>query len=964
MATTIEELQVLITGQTAGLRRELTKLKQHLHATQQDVHRATSGIASSFGKLAKIAAMVAIGATIQAATKEAMTFEASLQQVNRMMGESAGGVKKWAHESAAAFGMGRAEAMKYSAVYANLISGFTRSTAETAQYTKDLLKTAAVVASATGRTMTDTMERIRSGLLGNTEAIEDLGVNVNIAMIESTNAFKRFANGQSWAKLDFQTQQQIRLFAILEQAAAKYGVEMANHTASRHQQFVAQLKNIQLALGQAFLPIYHAILPALTTLAQALASIMNTVTTFMQALFGTVKTSSQVGAQVVQTQTAAVHQLGSAYDKTGKKAKASVGSIAGFDEVNRLAEPNKPTVGGEGGARPNRAGVGGIKTTAIPAMNTDGIPKKIQAMADSVKQTLLTLFEPLKKSWDKYRPGMTAAFQQAKDNWADIWRNTTNTMAGIWQNGGAQVIEHVSNLVLSLSLLALQIHNKFIAPVVSGLVNTLNPQINSAMQGMIDVVNTLLTYMVQFATYLGGDGFGYTQIALGSLAGALAGLAVYKTVSGIIGFMKEVNSGVKSLFIALAANPIMAVVVAVGALIGVLITAYTTNEEFRKAVDGLGERLKHFLIPVLETVKQVCLAVWNQVFAPLGLFLKNVFVAAWDAVAKTATFLWKEVLVPFGKLLQWLSETVLKPIGAILAGTLAIAFGTVAKEASILWKEILVPCNDFMACVLSKTINGVIEILLHWWNNVLKPIVAFVKNIFQPVFEALIKVFQFLWNHVLKPLATFLADVFLLTFQHVSKSVGDILSGLKKIFGGFIDFISGVFTDNWKKAWEGVKQIFKGVFESLWGIVKIPLNLIIGGINALIEGLNKLQFKLPDWDILGDYAGKDFGIHIPRIPHLARGGIVDSPTLAMIGEAGKEAVVPLENTSFIHTLASAIGSSVLTAQQMANSGQTSSHNREGGDIIIQVDGTTLARVLHPYLSQEQSRMGSALLKPI
>lgn len=1050
MATTIEELQVLITGQTAGLRHELQKLKKQLHDTQKDVHRVTSSIAASFNKLATVAGIAAIGVALKSATKEAMTFEASLQQVNRMMGQSAQAFKQWADESASAWGMGRAEAMKYGAVYANLISGFTKSTAETAKYTQDLLQTSAIIASSTGRTMSDTMERIRSGLLGNTEAIEDLGVNVNIAMIESTNAFKKFANGQSWAKLDFQTQQQIRLFAILEQAATKYGIEIANNTASRHQQFVAQLKNVQLSLGQAFLPIYNAVLPALTVLAQALASIMQTVAQFMQALFGV---SAQAGAQAVQAQTGAVNKLGNAYDKTGKKAKASAGMVAGFDEVNGLSEADKATGGGDaGGASPSGIGASAIPTPVIPKMDTDAIPKQIQEMADKVKQILATVFEPIKKSWDTYAPALTAAFNQAKDSWANIWRDTTGTMSGIWQNGGAQVVEHMTSLVLALGLLALRIHNEFIAPIISWFVNALNPQTNAAMQGIINIVNALLASMVEFVTYLSGDGFGYVQIALGALAGALAGLIVYKTVMGIIGFVKELGTTVKALFAMLAAHPIMAVVVAIGALVGALITAYNTNEDFRKTVDELWGKLKNSLMPVFESVKQVCIALWNDVLVPFGAFLKDVFVsswddvvqiakllwnnvlvpfgeflkflwmevlvplgafltdvfvasweaniqvakllwneilvpfgeflkllwnevlvplgafladmfvASWDAVIQVAKFLWNEILVPFGEFLQWLWENVLKPVASVLSDVLAVAFKAVIEVAKMLWKHVLVPLGNFMSFVWNKIISAVIEILVHWWNNVLKPIAEFLGKIFQPVIKALIAVFQFLWQNVLKPLVTFLTAVFLAAFEHVSKSVGGIMGGIKKIFEGLIDFIVGIFTGDWKKAWEGVKKIFSGVFESLWGIVKVPLNLIIDGINWLIDGLNSLDFKLPEWDILGKYAGQSFGIDIPHIPPLARGGIVDSPTLAMIGEAGKEAVVPLENTSFVNTLASAIGSSVLAAQQMANSSQPASSG--GGDIVVQLDGVTLARVINPYLSQEQHRIGSTILKPI
>ena len=107
--------------------------------------------------------------------------------------------------------------------------------------------------------------------------------------------------------------------------------------------------------------------------------------------------------------------------------------------------------------------------------------------------------------------------------------------------------------------------------------------------------------------------------------------------------------------------------------------------------------------------------------------------------------------------------------------------------------------------------------------------------------------------------------------------------------------------------WEGIKKIasatmdFLGkVFGGIIDFYKGYINFIIGGVNAAIGLLNKI--KIPDWEIFGSYAGK--GINIPTIPKLAEGGIVDKATLAMIGEAGKEVVMPLENnTQWIDKLA-------------------------------------------------------------
>ena len=187
--------------------------------------------------------------------KSAAEQEASMQQVELIYGEASNTIKDFAENTAITFNMSTKEAYKYSQVYGNLIQSITDDEEENALYTQQLLKASSVIASATGRTMEDVMDRIRSGLLGNTEAIEDLGVNVNVSLLESTDAFKKFAGDKSWDQLDFQTQQQIRLFGILEQTTKKYGTEVNKNTASSIQKLTARLNNLISRLNKKLIPI-------------------------------------------------------------------------------------------------------------------------------------------------------------------------------------------------------------------------------------------------------------------------------------------------------------------------------------------------------------------------------------------------------------------------------------------------------------------------------------------------------------------------------------------------------------------------------------------------------------------------------------------------------------------------------------------------------------------------------------
>lgn len=122
-----------------------------------------------------------------------------------------------------------------------------------------------------------------------------------------------------------------------------------------------------------------------------------------------------------------------------------------------------------------------------------------------------------------------------------------------------------------------------------------------------------------------------------------------------------------------------------------------------------------------------------------------------------------------------------------------------------------------------------------------------------------------------------------------------IVEGIKRLFGGIIDFVAGIFTGDWQRVWQGVVDIFGGIFDTLVGYVKMPLNGVIKVLNWFIRKANNISIgPLPDWDILGQYAGATIGFDIPEIPALAQGGIATAPTLAMIGEGNEdEAVLPL-----------------------------------------------------------------------
>lgn len=367
---------------------DFSGIQKELINTQTQLQSFKSKVSSTMKTIGTILGSLAIGKLIKDSTQVAMSVESSINQINRTMGTSAKGFQKWVETQSKSLGMSKADAYQYGATFSNLLSSFSGSAQETAKNTQELMKAAAIISSKTGRSFEDTAERIRSGMLGSTEAIEDLGVYVNISMIESTEAFRRFAGDKSWNQLDYQTQQQIRLAAILEQTYARYGSTIADTTATRHAQFIASLKNIQLSLGQAFLPIYNAVLPYLTAMANAISKVTNLIAQFTTALFGSAK-NAQTQTKVIQGQVSGMQNLGDATTNAGKAAKKAAkdakGALAGFDEINSLSKGSS-SAGDEGTAG------SGVGVSAVPSFDTGGfasatveVSEKVKAMADTIK---------------------------------------------------------------------------------------------------------------------------------------------------------------------------------------------------------------------------------------------------------------------------------------------------------------------------------------------------------------------------------------------------------------------------------------------------------------------------------------------------------------------------------------------------------------------------------------------------
>lgn len=313
-----------------------------------------ASLTKTFSKLgAAIASAFAIQKIIQFSNEAgqlATQTEASVQRLVDIYGSASDSVGDFIDANARALGMSKAAAASFSSVYGNLFSVWADQSTN-AELTNRYLNMTAVVASKTGRTVEDVQERVRSGLLGNTEAIEDLGIFVNVKTIEMTDAFQRMADGKSWEQLDAYTQQQIRSMAILEQATAKYGDEAAETSATIRNEFRASYQDFQNSWGNI---VNTVLLPVL----QVLTQIFDIATKGLNALSGR---SGQILENVEHQEESTDNTAENIEEQTKNQKelnKELKKSLAGFDDIQILSANTAENTSG-GGLDSGLQGIGG-----------------------------------------------------------------------------------------------------------------------------------------------------------------------------------------------------------------------------------------------------------------------------------------------------------------------------------------------------------------------------------------------------------------------------------------------------------------------------------------------------------------------------------------------------------------------------------------------------------------------------
>lgn len=203
----------------------------------------------------------------------------------------------------------------------------------------------------------------------------------------------------------------------------------------------------------------------------------------------------------------------------------------------------------------------------------------------------------------------------------------------------------------------------------------------------------------------------------------------------------------------------------------------------------------------------------------------------------------------------------------------------------------LMPYVMQLGKVAFSILNSAMSTLIPIFQNLISKFMPLIQKI-MPIAITLFQKFDDMLK-ALSPTIMWLANLVGTYFVGVFNNLFPIFQNIIDILGGVMDFITGVFTGNWSKAWQGIKDILANVFKGVVNVILLPLNQVFNKINLIIEGINTI--KIPDF--VPVFGGKN--LNIPKLPTLAlaNGATLNTPTYALLAEAGyPETVVPHKNT--------------------------------------------------------------------
>lgn len=884
-----------------------------------------SGKTRLLGRALGAVTAIKVGDWLAKSVKESIAYIENLNLFTVAMGESVEEGLKFVDTMSEIYGMDPSNLYRYTGYFYELTDAIGMADDASAVLSLSLTKASNDIASLFNVPIDQVVNNLASGMQGMSRAVRKYGMDIRATTLQQTaytygltEEVSKMSEADRMALRYLTMMNQVRdatqqVVDPTQQASGVMGDFARNIETPANQLriFKEQITQLGRAIGNFFIPILRAVLPVLNGIIMALRTIL----TFVSALtgldfnFGGISTGAD---DSVQAYGDAIASAGEEAEEAGKKIKKLQNTVLGFDELNLLNAPQESDTSKDSSSTEDSS----LLDTALNPVLAEAIQnfkldlEDIQMKANKVRDAILEFLGfkyedngTLKWYAEQFETNLINKFPQ--------WELTIKALFDNW-NG---IMLGFKNVFESLGTVIDAVKTKmqdFLASL------HLDEAFSSAIKALPEHLNKLSDWIEAHASQIADFIIGLGQLYLG-----------FKLFQNVYKFLAPlVAIGIKIAPVVVNLIDLVAPLLAVGAAVALL---YQNSEAFATSFKNLFRTIVDSFSPIAESVETLVQRIWTSLQTLWKENLQPMVQSIGDMLAPiidTLSVFWQALSEIFQSIMDMLGNIWENTIHPIIAA-IADAISNLASIIKDLWETYIGPVLDHIfesmpeiwdsiQPVIEKIIDiigGLIELILALWNKVLAPVLNWWVKTFGP--EA-------------KRVALLIWDVFKQTFEDIMEYIADLLSA----WHGLIEFIVGVFTGDWDRALKGLAEIASSIVNMMIDIVETAINAIISVINALISNLySKVQdfvnSILDKINAVADFVGYSINItwsgappeigyvNLPRVA-MASGGVVTSPTQALIGEGRyDEAVIPLGNSPQMNDFANSIAGKINTDEQIS-----------------------------------------------
>lgn len=987
---TLEKLQVIIQAQTKEYMDAMNKVQQQTANTTKRVESQVGKIKSAFSKIGKVLGIALSITAIISFGKACINLGSDLMEVQNVVDVTFGGmsetINQFAQNAIEQFGLSELSAKKYTSTMGAMLKSMGFATKQAADMSMELAGLSGDMASFYNLSGDEAFAKIRAGISGETEPLKQLGINLSVANLE------QFALTQGMSKsYNAMTQQEqalLRYNYLLSVTSDAQGdfARTSDSWANQTKILAERFNSLKAAIGQGLINIFTPVLRVINQVIAKLAEAANAFKRFTEIITGKksqTNTSMRGIAASADSASSAVGGLTDATTAAGgaaKKAEEAYHGLAGFDEINSLTKASDTSGSGGGGA----SDLGDM---------SDFVDDTAEATDEELNPVLEKLINRLKELKDIFKNGFKAGLGDVTlEPLKNAIEGIKTSLKEIFTDPG--VVAAANNYLDTVAYSLGQITGA-IASVGITIATNLFGGINKYLEGNKDLIKQRLINMFDISSEIWTIQGHFAQAAA-NIFSVFGGENGQRVTAGLIGIFANAFMGVNELCMKLSRDildtitrPFIDNQEAFKSALDGYLGVVATNLEMIKGVvdntvakasevydahikpmfDALAEGLSSITGTILEAYQTYILPVLDGLSEKFGTFASQHLQPMIDKgleligkIADAVTRLWNEILVPFinwfvqnvapyiavamdtiGSVLMTVFGVVSDVIGGIfdaLGGLIDFVVGVFTGDWALAWegiKEFFKGIWDAIYSIISvvwDAIYTVVSTVISAIGTVISTILNTIKTVFSTIFNAIKTTVETVFNSIKSTIT--------IVISTIKTGISTALNTIKTIFTTVFTSVKNTVTSIFNGIWSTIK----GVINSIIGGVEGMANAVVNGINTVIKAMNNLSFDIPDW--VPEFGGKTFGFNIPTLstvslPRLAMGGIVDSATPLIAGEAGKEAIVPLENnTGWMDKIANRLGEVVIGGI----TGVLEAFEGNGDDIqtiktIVQIDGRTI-----------------------